>query len=198
MPAWSRSRIVFRSPMAGLSLIVALVMIFAIACGGEDDPTATTAPAPAAAPTHTSAPDPTATDAPAATPTTAAAPAATATTRSVAPDYGADYGESPTKAPMDEPTEEPSDDPSATDEVAVPIQGFRFLPAEVTVTVGTTITWTNMDSAPHSATADDGSWDTGVLGQGESGSVTFDTPGTYTYYCAVHPNMTATVIVTSE
>lgn len=215
MPAWSRHRIVFRSPLAGLSLAVAFVMVFAIACGGEDDPapTATTAPAPAAAaatdtptppeptPTNTPAPRATATTAPP-TATTAAASAATPTTGSSGQDYGEDYGESPTETPVaeptEEPTQEPADEPGEPEEISIPIQGFAYRPAEITVPVGTTITWTNMDSAPHTATADDGSWNTGTLGQGESASITFDTPGTYPYFCAVHPSMRATVIVTGE
>jgi plastocyanin len=58
------------------------------------------------------------------------------------------------------------------------------------------VTWTNQDFAPHTATADDGSFDTGRLDQGETGSVTFDQPGTYTYTCTFHPNMKGTVVVT--
>lgn len=77
----------------------------------------------------------------------------------------------------------------------VTIQNFAFGPATVTVKVGDTVTWTNMDLTGHSATADDGSFDTGVLSQGKSGSVTFDTAGTFTYHCTPHPNMKGTVVV---
>jgi plastocyanin len=79
---------------------------------------------------------------------------------------------------------------------AVEIKGFAFNPATITVPVGTTVTWTNQDAAPHTATADDKSFDTGRLDQGQSGSVTFDMPGTYTYTCTFHPNMKGTVVVT--
>lgn len=78
---------------------------------------------------------------------------------------------------------------------AVTIQNYAFSPATLTVNVGDKVTWTNMDSAPHSATADNNSFDTGVLENGQSGSVTFTKAGTYTYHCSVHPMMKATVIV---
>jgi plastocyanin len=79
---------------------------------------------------------------------------------------------------------------------AVEIKGFAFNPATITVPAGTTVTWTNQDAAPHTATADDKSFDTGRLDQGQGGTVTFDTPGTYTYTCTFHPNMKGTVVVT--
>ncbi|HXS14682.1 MAG TPA: cupredoxin family copper-binding protein [Candidatus Saccharimonadales bacterium] len=78
---------------------------------------------------------------------------------------------------------------------AVTIQNFAFSPATLTVKVGDKVTWTNQDSAGHSATADDGSFDTGVLPQGQSGSITFNKAGTYTYHCSVHPMMKGTIIV---
>jgi plastocyanin len=78
---------------------------------------------------------------------------------------------------------------------AVTIQNFAFSPANITIKAGQSITWTNEDSVGHSATADDNSWDTGVLSQGQSKSVTFAKAGKYTYHCSVHPNMKATVVV---
>lgn len=78
---------------------------------------------------------------------------------------------------------------------AVQIKNFSFTPANLTVKVGQKVTWTNQDNVGHSATADDNSFDTGVLAQGQSGSVTFSKPGTYTYHCSVHPNMHGTIIV---
>lgn len=78
---------------------------------------------------------------------------------------------------------------------AVTIQNFSFSPATLTVKVGDSVTWTNQDSVGHSATADDNSFDTGVLPQGQSKSITFSKPGTYTYHCSVHPNMKATIVV---
>lgn len=78
---------------------------------------------------------------------------------------------------------------------AVEIQNFAFSPATLTVKVGDTVTWVNQDSVGHSATADDGSFDTGVLSQGESNTVTFTEAGTFGYHCTPHPNITGTVIV---
>jgi plastocyanin len=78
---------------------------------------------------------------------------------------------------------------------AVTIADFAFAPATVTITVGDTVTWTNEDPVVHTATSTSGAFDTGELGQGESSSVTFTTPGTYPYRCTPHPNMTGQVIV---
>ena len=77
----------------------------------------------------------------------------------------------------------------------IDISDFEYLPADVTVKAGTEISWTNSDDAPHTATADDGSFDTGDLDRGDSKTVTFDEPGTFTYFCRFHPFMKATVEV---
>jgi plastocyanin len=97
----------------------------------------------------------------------------------------------PTKAQ----TQTSSTTPVAAAKNTITIQGFAFSPATLTVKVGDKVTWTNQDSVGHSATADDNSFDTGVLAQGQSGSITFSKAGTYTYHCSVHPNMKATIIV---
>ncbi len=79
--------------------------------------------------------------------------------------------------------------------VAVEIAGFEYDPEPVTVKAGTEIAWTNTDSAPHTATADDGSFDTGNLDQDQTGSVTFGKPGEIGYICDIHPFMVGSVIV---
>ncbi len=79
---------------------------------------------------------------------------------------------------------------------AVAITNFAFNPATITVKVGTTVTWTNNDSAPHTITADDGSFNSGDIGQGKTYSHTFSSAGTFPYHCTVHPFMKATVVVT--
>jgi plastocyanin len=84
---------------------------------------------------------------------------------------------------------------SAQDDMTVSIQDFSFDPGQITVPPGTTVTWTNEGPSPHTTTADDGSWDSGELQQGEDFSFTFDEPGTYTYHCSIHPDMTASVKV---
>jgi plastocyanin len=84
---------------------------------------------------------------------------------------------------------------AAAASTGVTIKDFKFGPASVSVNVGDTITWTNQDVAPHTATASDGSFDTGSLSQGKSGSHTFTTAGTFPYICSIHPNMKGTVTV---
>lgn len=77
------------------------------------------------------------------------------------------------------------------------MQNFAFQPANMQVRAGTTVTWTNQDNVPHSVTFKNGMKDSGLLNQGQSFSYTFNTPGTYQYYCDVHPYMVATVTVVS-
>lgn len=78
---------------------------------------------------------------------------------------------------------------------SVPIRDFAFAPGNLQVPVGATVTWTNYDDAPHTATAKDGSWDTGILNRNEKKAITFDQPGEYQYYCKVHPDMIARLTV---
>jgi plastocyanin len=82
----------------------------------------------------------------------------------------------------------------------VRIADFAYVPAAITVPAGTTITFTNDDSAPHTATSGtsptaDGVFDTGTLKRGESKTVRVTKSGTFAYYCAIHPFMKATVTV---
>lgn len=78
------------------------------------------------------------------------------------------------------------------------INTWAFTPADVTISAGQSITWTNTGSQAHSATADNGStFDTGLVPPGESKTVTFTTPGTYTYHCTPHPWMKASITVTA-
>ena len=84
---------------------------------------------------------------------------------------------------------------AATRGVAIP--DFAFSPRTIEIRVGDTVRWTNRDSVAHSATAQNGSFDTGLLSDGESGSVRFTAAGTYRYICTPHPDMTGTVVVRS-
>jgi plastocyanin len=72
---------------------------------------------------------------------------------------------------------------------AVAIKGMKFVPAQISVAAGDTITFTNKDSAPHTATAKDGSFDTGRLSKGQSKKVTIGAAGTFDYICTIHPSM---------
>ena len=90
-----------------------------------------------------------------------------------------------------------SSDAVQTDEVT--ISGYAFSPAVITVKAGTKVTWTNKDSVAHTVTSDSDApakVDSGLFGKDKSFSFTFDTAGTYNYYCEPHPYMKGTVIVT--
>jgi plastocyanin len=77
----------------------------------------------------------------------------------------------------------------------VKIDNFSFGPATMTVAVGTTITWTNHDDIPHTVVSTDGVFKSKVLDTDEKFTFTFDKPGTYPYFCSIHPKMTGTVKV---
>lgn len=81
------------------------------------------------------------------------------------------------------------------EKTSVEIKNFAFGPKTLTVKKGTSVTFKNQDSVAHTATADDGSFDTGLLAKGESGSIAFAKGGMYTYHCTPHPYMKATIIV---
>jgi plastocyanin len=86
--------------------------------------------------------------------------------------------------------------PAQAADNAVQISDEVFTPAEITVAPGTTITWSNTSqSAPHSAKAQDGSFDTGYIMPGAQGQASFDTPGDYQYFCEPHPNKKGVVHV---
>jgi len=80
----------------------------------------------------------------------------------------------------------------------VEIVDFAYDPDPVTVQVGGKVIWLNQDSAPHTATAEDGSFDTGTLDQGKLKSETFKQAGTYAYICEIHPTMHGTVEVVEK
>lgn len=88
--------------------------------------------------------------------------------------------------------------PAAAATVSVDIVDVAFSPAAVTVGVGDTIVWTNTGAAPHTSTSDPGqadAWDSSTLTTGQSFSRTFSVPGTFTYFCAIHPFMRASLTV---
>jgi plastocyanin len=73
------------------------------------------------------------------------------------------------------------------------IKGFKFLPQDITVSVGTTVTWVNEDSAVH--TVEGSGMDSGNMSRGDEFTFTFDEAGVYDYICGPHPYMTGSVIV---
>jgi plastocyanin len=72
---------------------------------------------------------------------------------------------------------------------------FMFAPAALTVSAGTTVTWTNKDGEPHTVVSDSGLFRSGALDTGDSFSFRFDKPGTYHYLCTIHPRMVGTIVV---
>jgi plastocyanin len=107
-----------------------------------------------------------------------------------------------------EPEPEPDAQPAATKKAdpvvraaassGVTIKDFSFAPATVSIGVGDTVTWTNQGPSIHTATANDGSFDSGNLDKGESFSKTFNSAGTFSYICTPHPFMTGKIVVASS
>jgi plastocyanin len=120
---------------------------------------------------------------------------------------GAAPGSAPaaSAAPSAAPSAEASPSPSAAASgpvaakvqlVADPTNGGAFNPPTVSIKVGQAVEWDWVDtSAQHSSTADDGTWDSGLAGAGNTYSFTFTKAGSYPYHCSVHPNMKGTVTV---
>jgi len=77
----------------------------------------------------------------------------------------------------------------------VKIDNFSFTPTTLTVASGTTVTWTNSDDVPHTVVSDDKLFKSKVLDTDEKFSYTFTKPGTYPYFCSVHPKMTGNIVV---
>jgi plastocyanin len=87
--------------------------------------------------------------------------------------------------------------PTSQAAVVVKIENFAFIPRELDIAAGTTVTWQNTDDIPHTATSKDDPqlFDSGPLDTDEKFSFTFSKPGTYAYYCKVHPHMRGVVVV---
>jgi plastocyanin len=82
----------------------------------------------------------------------------------------------------------------------VTINNYQFSPKSIAVKPGTTITWTNkQEDDDHTVTADNGSFDSGVIQHnGGTAQLTFDTAGTFAYHCKIHPTMHGTVVVSAN
>ena len=77
----------------------------------------------------------------------------------------------------------------------VAIKSFAYEPEVIEIKAGESVEWTNMDRARHSATADNGGFDTGLFRRNESRTVQFNQKGTFTYFCTAHRRMKGTVVV---
>lgn len=124
---------------------------------------------------------------PVATPAPTASPTARSTPRPTLPPA--------TRPPATRPPATRPPATSAPSAVAAKIVDFGFSPTTLTVTVGTTVTWTNTGQVDHTVTANGGAFASGTLSPGASFSFTFRTAGTFAYHCTIHPFMTGTVIV---
>ena len=85
--------------------------------------------------------------------------------------------------------------PASAGKAEVKIDNFSFSPVALTVKAGTQITWTNGDDIPHTVVSNGHTFKSKVLGTGEKFTFTADKPGTYSYSCSIHPNMTGKVVV---
>jgi plastocyanin len=79
--------------------------------------------------------------------------------------------------------------------VEVKIDNFVFNPQTITVKAGDTVTWINHDDIPHTATSKTGVFRSKALDTDDKFSFTFATPGTFAYFCALHPHMTGSIVV---
>jgi plastocyanin len=111
---------------------------------------------------------------------------------------GGGYSSTPASpSPTPSPTPTPGG-PSSS--VAIPagaesLGNRAFMPDELDVAVGTTVTWMNTDSISHTSTSDVNAWNSGIVAPGGRFSFAFQTTGTFQYHCAIHPGMVGTVVV---
>jgi plastocyanin len=113
-------------------------------------------------------------------------------------DDGGDSGG--TEAADDGGSDQPADDygggsGEAECDADVCASGSQFAPAEVSISAGEDVTWTNLDSIEHTVTADDGAVDSGELAEGDGFDFTFESSGEFGFHCEIHPSMTGTVSV---
>ena len=123
-------------------------------------------------------------------------------------DDGEDSGASGATESTAEATEPPDDSAAGGNAPApsgdavrsgkVEIVDFAYDPDPVKIEEGGKVIWQNEDSAPHTATAEDGSFDTGTLEEGKLKSETFKQAGSYEYICSIHPDMHGTVEVVED
>jgi plastocyanin len=97
-------------------------------------------------------------------------------------------------APASSPPASSATTPRAQ-ESTISIRDFSFSPVSLTVPVGATVSWNNLDGEPHTVKSIDQSFRSGALDQNDSFSFKFDKPGTYRYVCSIHPQMVGTIVV---
>jgi plastocyanin len=85
--------------------------------------------------------------------------------------------------------------PAMAADTQVKIDNFTFNPQTITVKAGTTVVWTNADDIPHTVTSTTQAFKSKALDTDDKFSFTFTTPGSYAYFCSLHPHMTGTIVV---
>ena len=91
-----------------------------------------------------------------------------------------------------------STDASAKNDVTIIIDNFTFMAPNLTIPVGTKVTWINHDDVPHNVVSTEQKFKSKALDTDESFSFTFTEPGKYPYFCSIHPKMVASVVVTEK
>jgi plastocyanin len=114
---------------------------------------------------------------------------------SIAPSTPSTAAASPAASAPSSPAASPAASSSSA-AAEVHLAGRAFAPADVSVPSGSTVRWLNDDGEVHTVSTTDGAFDSGILSAGSEFEHTFDTPGTYAYFCAIHPEMQGTVTVT--
>lgn len=158
-----------------LMILLAGLMLFSlqlVACSKKT-------PTPTPTPTRTATPTATATPTPTATPTAAASPTATPAL-------------TPSPTAVSTPTATPTE---AAKTAQVALRNSVFVPVQLTVDRGTTVTWTNRDSITHTVTSDSPLFDSGNMAPGATFSYTFNSAGTFAYHCLIHATMKGSVVV---
>ena len=92
----------------------------------------------------------------------------------------------PTSLPAPVPTVDDKGGKNNDHSVTIKIENFKYAQQVLTIAAGTTVEWENEDTAPHTVTADDGTFDSGNMNKGDQFKFTFTSPGTYLYYCTYH------------
>jgi plastocyanin len=85
--------------------------------------------------------------------------------------------------------------PLRAEDATVKIDNFTFAPERLTVKAGTTVKWLNEDDIPHTVASSTRAFKSKALDTDDSFAFTFTTPGTYEYFCSLHPHMKATIVV---
>ena len=85
--------------------------------------------------------------------------------------------------------------PARAAEIEVKIENFTFNPQQITVKAGDTVTWVNHDDIPHTVTSKTLKFRSKAMDTADKFSFTFATPGTFPYFCSLHPHMTGSIVV---